>query len=79
VNKQPPWSEDEDNNLYFAWHHQTLVGDKQPIKQFWKEIHGNYNQRTSADYRSLTSMMNRWDVLVMRHNRDDYYRIENNL
>jgi hypothetical protein len=78
VKKQPPWSEDEDNDLYFAWHHQTLVGYKQPIKKFWEEIHDNYNQRTSADYLSLKSMMNRWHMLVMRYNRDDYYRVENN-
>jgi hypothetical protein len=58
----------EDNELYFAWHNQTLIEDKQPFKQFWEGIHVNFNQRTSRDGRSLSSIRSRWSTLVMRYN-----------
>jgi hypothetical protein len=29
--------EDEDNDLYFAWHDQTLVGDTSQ-RQLWKQF-----------------------------------------
>jgi hypothetical protein len=39
--REGKWSEDEDNDLYFTWHDQTLVGDtshRQPWKQFWEGL-----------------------------------------
>jgi hypothetical protein len=34
VKRNSKWSEDEDNDLYFAWHHQRIVGASQPLQQF---------------------------------------------
>jgi hypothetical protein len=61
--REGKWTEDEDNDLYFAWHDQKLVGDtshRKSWKQFWEEVHANFNQRTSGDDRSLPSITNRW-------------------
>ena len=70
------WTEDEDNELYFAWQHQTLVDDaiyeasgvRPPFQLFWEKIHKNFNEKTTGDGRSLSSMLNRWHILVMRSN-----------
>ena len=74
--REAKWMKDEDNELYFAWHHQGLVdaalyeesGVRQPFKEFWEKIHENFNEKTSGEGRSVSSIMNRWHILVMRSN-----------
>jgi hypothetical protein len=72
LSSRSKWIDDEDNIMYFDWHHQGLAdaslykvsGVHQPFQLFCEQILERFNATTCGEARSISSIMHRWEILV---------------
>ena len=81
--REPKWNNDEYHVLYVALHQQVLAdeacyqesGVHQPLPKICEQINERFNANTRRKARSMSSIINRWHILVMRSNAYTMYHL----